>query len=561
MSWYRKYRPQQIKDLNLVKVRDIFSSMLKDGKIPQSLLFAGPKGTGKTSSSRIIGALLNDEANFDLVDQVYFNKKSSKKSFHEPDPNTDFAQKVYKGHSYVVQEMDAASNRGIDDIRSLKERVMLPPQEGRMSVYILDEAHMLTTEAFNALLKILEEPPAHVIFILATTELHKIPPTIASRCTTITFYKASEEEIIEALDRIVKSEKIKIDKKSLEAIANYADGSFRDAVKLLELTCQSGNFSLEALETVIGSSLESQIKQIIQSVLDKDKEKLVNLIKELRDTNTDQKFFYKSLFEFLHNNLLRSLGVEEGESFSSQQVLRFLLNQLMEANLESPSPISFLSLELKLLEIISRAKKKTSGGNKGGEEVKKNDKKVEKKSSLVKKPLKKDLKVEVEKAEEIIFMDDKEIDSVLNESKEEDLTGISYSKLLFDKWGEFLEAVNSENSSLAALLHSSKPLEGVNGLAKVGVYYRFHQEQLQLPRFTDIIEKCSMDLVGKRVKFDFLLQEAPSDATLVQLDREMEEKVLARVEMEKKMDQQVEKRPSKESVQSTLSAMATDALM
>jgi len=241
MSWNRKYRPTKIEDLHLDSVRIQLQRMMDAGKIPQSLLFAGPKGTGKTSSSRIIGAIVNDPKNGNQVDLAYFGKSSKKNATKikddaqklvEPDNDNDFARKIFEGTSFVVQEMDAASNRGIDDIRQLRSKAFLPPQAGKMSVFILDEAHMLTTEAFNALLKLLEEPPEHTIFILATTEeppehtifilatteIHKIPPTIVSRCQTVEFHKATKNELINTLKKILINEKIAFEDDALEMI-------------------------------------------------------------------------------------------------------------------------------------------------------------------------------------------------------------------------------------------------------------------------------------------------------------------------------------------------------
>jgi DNA polymerase-3 subunit gamma/tau len=255
MSWYRTYRPTTISGLHLTSVREALQEMMKTGHFPHALLFTGPKGTGKTSSARIISALLNDPQNADQVEAMFFKASSSstdtadkkkKKNFAlvEPNPDDPIVQRIYRGASYVVQEMDAASHRGIDDVRELRERVYLPPQEGKVNVYILDEVHMLTTEAFNALLKILEEPPSHVVFILATTEIQKVPDTIVSRCTLVQFTKATSEELCSALRGILKQEGITFDEAAIMTIAQAADGSFRDAVKLLE-NCVQGktNFS------------------------------------------------------------------------------------------------------------------------------------------------------------------------------------------------------------------------------------------------------------------------------------------------------------------------------
>jgi len=337
MAWYRQYRPKIIAELDIVQVRNSLEAMMKAGKIPQSLIFAGPKGTGKTSASRILALLLNDPKNEDLVDQLYFSKNPKKKKqliFQEPDPNTSLAEKVYRGQSYLVHELDAASNRGIDDIRLLKERIALPPQGAKMAVYILDEVHMLTTEAFNAFLKILEEPPSHVVFILATTELQKLPATIISRCTLLNFHKASEEEIVTSLERVLKTEKIKYEKEDLIKIAHRADGSFRDAVKNLELACQSGQLQMEVLNAYLGQDNLIYIKELLKCLLAKDAKAISLIFEELRSKNYQQKDFYKDLLEFLHDDLLINFGVKEGKAFTEAKIDQFLLKELSTNNFE-----------------------------------------------------------------------------------------------------------------------------------------------------------------------------------------------------------------------------------
>ena len=199
MPWHRYYRPQKIAELHLESVKKQLLPLLTAATFPQVLLFAGPKGTGKTSSARIIAALLNDPQNKAATDARFKAADKNPPHFLEPDSNNPTLQEIFSGTSYLIQEIDAASNRGIDDIRMLKERVYIPPQFGSMSVYILDEAHMLTTEAWNALLKLLEEPPQHAVFIMATTEIHKIPDTVLSRASLVQFQTASNQELLDAL--------------------------------------------------------------------------------------------------------------------------------------------------------------------------------------------------------------------------------------------------------------------------------------------------------------------------------------------------------------------------
>jgi DNA polymerase III subunit gamma/tau len=510
MSWFLKYRPHQIADLDLTEVREHFLQLMDHGQFPQTLLFAGPKGTGKTSASRIIGAMLNDPANEKTVQALFFDKKKSDKlSLKEPDPQLDFSKRVFKGQSFVVQEIDAASHRGIDHIRQLKERIFLPPQEGIMAVYILDEVHMLTNEAFNALLKILEEPPPHAVFILATTELHKVPATIVSRCNLVSFRKASLQEMINRLKKILKQEKVKFEEEALLEIARRSDGSFRDAVKLAEIASQNKNITLEAIDKLIGGSAMVEVKKLIKLILDKDAIKISQFFNSLRERNFDQEYFYQSLFTYLHQSLLGSLGAIDAKPQLEQKISLFLLNQLTSLDLNQACPIDFLPLELRLLMLIDKAK---AGGKSGegddGVKPKKREKQAVK-------------KVKAEKSK----MSDVKTSEITEASSDQGLkpeiltampiNGESLSQCLCSRWEDFLKMVEKNNSTLAALLRSSRPKAGENGIAEVMVFYRFHQEQLQLPRFKSIIENCGEQVVGDKIQFKFVLTEPETNAELV----------------------------------------------
>ena len=218
MTYYLKYRPQTISDLDITIVRDSLAKIAESGEIPHALLFAGSKGTGKTSTARILAKVIN----------------CTERKDNEPCNKCDSCVSITNGANMDVIEMDAASNRGIDDVRVLRDAVKLAPSGSKAKVYIIDEAHMLTTEASNALLKTLEEPPSHVYFILATTNPEKLIETIRSRTTLVQFTKATVEEVKRSLQRIIKNEKLNVKEENLEKIIKIARGSFRDAVKLLE---------------------------------------------------------------------------------------------------------------------------------------------------------------------------------------------------------------------------------------------------------------------------------------------------------------------------------------
>lgn len=468
---------------------------MEQGRFPQVLLFAGPKGTGKTSASRIIGNLLNDPKNADAVDAVFFGKTSAKKTaFQEPATDSEFAERVYNGTSFVVQEMDAASYRGIDDVRALKDRVMLPPQEGKIAVYILDEVHMFTTEAFNALLKVLEEPPAHAVFILATTELHKIPETIVSRSTKVEFRKATHEELKAVLEKIVKKEKITAEDSALDRIAELADGSFRDAVKLLELSAQSGEVSLATVDAVVGESGRALVQKLIEAVVAKEATAVSRVVAELRAQNVHEGYFHKQLFTVLHDALLQSLAVKEGEPVVAEKIARFLLQELLKADLHQPAPVPFLPLELKLLEIIERARQQQGGGSS---------------DASPRPPAKKKIIKPAEPAPVAPVLD------AVPDVNQEDIQ--QYSQTLVDQWEQFLKAVQQRNATVAALLRSSKPALGADGAPQLGVYYKFHQEQLQQRKYMRLLQDCAKDIVGVSLPLQVLLESPPQGASLVEV--------------------------------------------
>ena len=215
VALYRKWRPQGFDALvGQEAVRTALTNALETGRIAHAYLFAGPRGTGKTSTAKILAKAVNCE--------------------HGPTPNPcnecQNCVRINDGTSMDVFEIDAASNRGIDEIRDLREKVAFAPVSGRYKVYIIDEVHMLTTEAFNALLKTLEEPPPHVIFILATTEPHKIPATIHSRCQRFDFRRVTDADIVKRLREVADGSGIAADDDALQLIAVQADGGMRDAL-------------------------------------------------------------------------------------------------------------------------------------------------------------------------------------------------------------------------------------------------------------------------------------------------------------------------------------------
>jgi len=487
MSWPLKYRPRTFEELALRDVRQQLQKLLSSPNAPQVFLFAGPKGSGKTSTSRIISSFLNQE----LDEQE--------------------KEKIFSGSSFTVQEMDAASNRGIDDIRLLKERVVMPPQLGKKSVYILDEAHMLTKEAFNALLKLLEEPPEHAVFILATTELQKIPDTIISRANLVKFRQATADELFEVLEKILTKESIEFDKEALNNVVARADGSFRDAVKLLEMVCRGEKRLTSASLEVLGSlTLQDDIRLLLGAVVAKEELKVIEVIEGFRKQGEDEKYVTKSLLEFLHQDLLSGLGVSGGTAIFAPKVDLFLLDNLV-ALPPTPSPISFLNLEVKLLDIIFKAKDRAGASNSGApvktvfkpELIKKNPiaTKIEAKTEVEAK-----FEPAVEEVADIVRANTL-VPSPLKDFVSDNLVEPEAEEYvnLQAVWGEFLKAIENQNLTLAAIMKSGKLLPDANGRSRIGVYYKFHKLQLEQQRQLSVLQNCAREVAGAIPKFEFVL--------------------------------------------------------
>lgn len=294
ITLYRKYRPSTFSEIAGQKeiVRTIENS-LKNGKVSHAYLFTGPRGVGKTTLARLIAKGVNCLENDGIG---------------EPCNHCENCLDINNNTFMDMIEIDAASNRGIDEIRELKEKINYQPVKGKKKVYIIDEVHMLTKEAFNALLKTLEEPPEHVIFILATTEADKILPTIISRCQRYDFKTLSLEEMTEKLKYICDKENIEIEDEIYPIIYENAGGSMRDSISILErliVTCLNEKVTLERAEKVLDITPLEQMKIFLNYIEEKDYVKLVNILDKYWNESIDIEGFFKDFAKYIKNLISR----------------------------------------------------------------------------------------------------------------------------------------------------------------------------------------------------------------------------------------------------------------
>lgn len=328
LSLYRKYRSQDFRSIvgqeHIVRTLE---NAIQNSRLAHAYIFSGPRGTGKTSMARILAKSLNCREGISI----------------QPCLKCDLCESIKNGTAMDVIEIDAASNRGIDEIRQLREQVNFMPAEGKYKVYIIDEVHMLTNEAFNALLKTLEEPPAFTIFVLATTEAQKIPATILSRCQRLDFKRISVADVAEHLQMIASREGVKIDEKSLQYIARVNDGSMRDAISLLDqlISFRGKEITFGDVLDLLGTADFTALAKLTDLLAAKEIEGLISYIEQVIAEGKNILQLNKDLVEYLRNLLFAKIGAvkaidlssenlgklqEQAKLFSLEQIKKMLIN-------------------------------------------------------------------------------------------------------------------------------------------------------------------------------------------------------------------------------------------
>lgn len=367
LSLYRKYRPQTFAEvIGQEHIVRTITNALNSGRVAHAYLFAGPRGTGKTTFARLLAKGLN----------------CAQGPTGSPCGSCYQCERIANGYSVDVIEIDGASNRGIDEIRELRERVRFAPVEARTKVYIIDEVHMLTNEAFNALLKVLEEPPAHVIFIFATTEAHKIPPTILSRCQKFDFRRFNLTQTLLLLDKVVTAENVNAEHQALVLVARQAEGGMRDALAILDqcLSMDSQKLTVQTVVEVMGIVRRDALAQLTAHLLQADLAKTLQLVNELLSEGVDVRQLARDLALYARDLLLLKVApqvpdliaaeddemthmAQQVKSCETSQLLR-LLGSLegLEAELRWASNPG-LSLELALVRAVQPEREAEGAGN------------------------------------------------------------------------------------------------------------------------------------------------------------------------------------------------------
>ncbi len=491
-----KYRPQTFDEIvGQEHVSKTLKNAITSGKVAHAYLFSGPRGIGKTTTARILAKALN----------------CKESPTPQPCNKCTSCVEIVRGSSLDVLEIDGASNRGIDEIRALRENVKFAPVSSRYKIYIIDEAHQITHDAFNALLKTLEEPPRHVIFMLATTQPEKIPPTILSRCQRFSLKLIPQKKIFDRLNYIVGKEKLKIEKEVLDLIAFRGEGSLRDAQSLLDqVISYAGNKKIDLQETnfILGVLPFERLVEFSDLIAEHKAREILSLIDEITESGYNLDQFIKDLRQHFRNMLLikvagkntkilqlpdKHLGIllGKGAQFTEENMVRIidLLSKTYESMKWSEQPRLVIEVDMfrlcqpyipigEIIERIGRLEKSLTLDEKKGNP-----------------------------SAERYVQEDKKSPLMVREGKKLPAGNNSQIKEITERWEEVLESVRKLDIPLHSCLLEGSPVRMERELLHI-VFpknYSFHKDRVE--KKSNIIEQALKEVLGKEIKIKCITGE------------------------------------------------------
>ncbi len=444
IALYRKYRPQDFSEVSGQEhIMKTLQNAVKTSGFSHAYIFCGPRGTGKTSVARIMAKAVNCQ----------------KQKDGNPCNKCAHCISISNQTALDIIEIDAASNRGIDEIRDLREKVKFTPSKLKFKVFIIDEVHMLTKEAFNALLKTLEEPPEHALFIMATTEIHKIPATVISRCQRFDFKRIGRKELERGLSEIAKKEKIKIQKEAIITIARVSEGGFRDAISILDQISMNvkGNISNTDVIDLLGIIDGGKIEKIAKMIEADNKKEALEFLNSLLQKGADIAQLTRGLMALYREKIKDTL---EDNGLAGEYV--YAIETLSECNRNFKHALyPQLSLEIAIIKIINTFSKEEKA-------LENNNIEIKKEKIKVKKP--EDTKEKAEGKE-------------TNKNSRE------------IKWDQVLFEIKSKNNSIHAMIRESEPVFMDDEIHLI-FPYKFHKERIEDRKNREIVEEAISKVCG-----------------------------------------------------------------